>query len=435
MKKMNWSLMFVIGFYIFSRVINLTSLPIFNDEVWYLTLVKKLVADPRKYLWVGFLDGKEPVFFWVWGILVKIFGESLLVGRMLSVLAGLGTLVVFYFLARRFFRVGVAQVLTVILVLSPFFLWYNRLAILDSLLVFWLTLALYGGVSKRTVLLGVGAGLAMLTKSNSWIFLLCFAPIVIKMGWRKLLVAGILAITIYALLVLQPEYGSILRKNQIFLSADFGKIFEPNIKQSMKWLLAYQGWPMMLVIILGTGYFLIKKNSQVAGWFLVFFLPILVESAVGKIYFPRYFLFALIPLLILTGIFLNKLPKLLMIGAIVMILIPNLILDGQIVSGNSEVELPPIERWQYITGWPSGYGLAEASSHLQVREINTITVEPIAILEYGLPYYSKDRVQTSTNRSFGDYYLTSQKQEVLEGKNTLVAEFSRPGGEKVRIYR
>ena len=100
--------------YLVSRCINLTSLPVFADEAIYIrwSQVIKAVETLR---FIPLTDGKQPLFMWLTIPFFKIVSDPLVAGRAVSVLAGLGSLVILYLIAilRKFSRVGTIIILLV----------------------------------------------------------------------------------------------------------------------------------------------------------------------------------------------------------------------------------------------------------------------------------------------------------------------------------
>ena len=85
-----------------SRIVNLQALPIFNDEAMYINWGRLIASNPAKYWDISLTDGQQPFFFVLttlsWLSAAKYF---LIAARMISVLSGLGTMLVLYFLGKE----------------------------------------------------------------------------------------------------------------------------------------------------------------------------------------------------------------------------------------------------------------------------------------------------------------------------------------------
>ncbi|HEX5135837.1 MAG TPA: phospholipid carrier-dependent glycosyltransferase [Planctomycetota bacterium] len=107
---------------------------------------------------------KPPLFFWLGAVLWKVAGPQCV--RVVSALAGAGTLVVLAALARLWFSRRAALLSAAILATTPEFGWLARFGELDVALTFFTTLSVYGWFAggKRTALFYLGMGLAVMVK-------------------------------------------------------------------------------------------------------------------------------------------------------------------------------------------------------------------------------------------------------------------------------
>lgn len=135
---------------------------------------------------------KPPLFMWLAGVIYWLTGNLRVSFVAPSLLAGLGTLMVVHDLARRLWGRRVALYAGGLLLLTVQFALQSRLAQLDALVTFWITLGLYG--LMRHLLLGpawswyYGAwfamGLGVITKGVG------FLPILLILPWLLLSVTG-----------------------------------------------------------------------------------------------------------------------------------------------------------------------------------------------------------------------------------------------------
>jgi hypothetical protein len=231
----------------------------------------------------------------------------------------------------------------------------------ESMLTFLLTAAMYYLVNHRFFLAGIFAGLSLLTKTTALallipLFFLKFNIITIIICFLFYLPVFILGSSVS---VHNSSYIGLIPLSQIIT----------NFKMAISWLWGYQGFWGVLGILTP---------------------PVVIESLIAKIFFPRYFLF-IIPFLI---ILISKLPKLLL----VLLIIPNIILSYQIISSVKTANLPYIEKWQYLEAWPAGYGIKETADFLITQSIRSVKTEDVMVVKYGLSYYYPELVIDNNSR-------------------------------------
>jgi hypothetical protein len=109
--------------------------------------------------------------------------------------------------------------------------------------------------------------------------------------------------------------------------------------------------------------------------------PVVAFASVSRVWFPRYVLFTTVPLVILAALgfraFLDEgqrrsaappWAKALRIAILLAIfLAPALRFDLALWTDPSRAPLPEVDRFQYVTGWPSGYGSRDSIDFLRAR--------------------------------------------------------------------
>src|SRR3989344_604539 len=119
--------------YLFTRLYNILSLPIFTDEAIYIRWSQIARQDPN-WRFISLTDGKQPMFVWIAMILMRFITDPLLAGRFVSVIAGLGTTIGMFFLGRELFKnKWIGLLCSFLYVIYPMALVYDRLALYDSL--------------------------------------------------------------------------------------------------------------------------------------------------------------------------------------------------------------------------------------------------------------------------------------------------------------
>ena len=119
---------------VFIRVYNLTLLPVFVDEAIYVRWAQVMRAEST-LRFLPLSDGKQPLFMWLVIPFLKLFSDPLLAGRLVSVASGAATLVGIFLLSYALFKSKkVAIVAALIYAVSPFSFFFDRMALVDSLL-------------------------------------------------------------------------------------------------------------------------------------------------------------------------------------------------------------------------------------------------------------------------------------------------------------
>ena len=327
--------------YIITRLHGLSSLPIFSDEAIYLRWAREIRFGD---LLVSLTDGKEPLYYWLLSLFSWMPSE-LLVARLLSVLIGLVTLLVIYFLARRLFGQRAGLVSGFLYLISPFAHFYNSLALQDGLLVMLLGIYIFFCFTKRGVLAGVIYGLCLWTKSISLPFLFVFFITNSPKTYLKFIIA-VLALALP--LIILPQYGTVWTKNaNTFLG--LGLFWQNMVMSFRDWMWLYFGLPLILALLSPL------LSKQLSGripssiWILwaILAAPWFLEAMVGKIFFPRYLLYLVLPVFVLSGYIISVINN----GWTASFLLVFLVFSS------FGFRLPEVERWQYYYGWPSGFGV------------------------------------------------------------------------------
>src|SRR3989344_4171474 len=90
-------------FYFTLRLTNLANLPIFTDEAIYIRWAQ-IAKQDASWRFIALTDGKQPLFVWTAMITLRLIADPLVAGRMVSVIAGFGSLAGIFFLGRELFK-------------------------------------------------------------------------------------------------------------------------------------------------------------------------------------------------------------------------------------------------------------------------------------------------------------------------------------------
>ena len=97
-------------------------------------------------------------------------------------------------------------------------------------------------------------------------------------------------------------------------------------------------------------------------------------------------------------------------------MLPGLIFDYQLLTTPDKASFTPVDRWQYVTGWPAGYGVSEATAWLQQkanqdRPITVLTNIRSGPAREGIRFYLGNR---QTNIHFRSMDLANISKETLQ---------------------
>src|SRR5258708_36846710 len=103
------SLIVLLVAYFSTYLINLTRLPIFNDESIYLDWAWSF-THMQGHLFDSLGDAKQPLMIWIFAFFENFFEDPLFAGRFVAVLIGSLTMIGVYQLAEKMFTRRVAGV-------------------------------------------------------------------------------------------------------------------------------------------------------------------------------------------------------------------------------------------------------------------------------------------------------------------------------------
>ncbi len=173
------------------RLTNLTILPVFADEAIYIRW-SQTISNDLSWLFIPLTDGKQPIFMWFVALPLKIIQDPLFAARTASILAGLFSVIGIWLLAKELFSQKVAFLATTLYLVTPFILFYDRLAVPDGLLSAFGVWSLYFSILlikrlklKHTITLGLFLGLSWLTKSPGQFYFFLMPVAILLFDWRQ----------------------------------------------------------------------------------------------------------------------------------------------------------------------------------------------------------------------------------------------------------
>jgi len=451
------------------RIYNLTEIPVFADEAIYIRWAQVMKSEST-LRFLPLSDGKQPLFMWVVIPFTKLFTDPLVSGRFVSVLTGLGTIIGASFVALELFKSKKAAVVTaMLLTFSPYIYFFDRIALVDSMLTMfgvWSFYFVYLTAKNlrldTAMLAGFMMGGAWLTKSPALFFLL-MAPFVYitvlpsnlqKKDWGEegkkiikflalLMVSITIAFGMYNILRLGPNFHLIAQRNQDYvnpISHLWTNPLDPfrfHVQRVGEWIGNLGPWPIYLMafIAMVTGW---KKHKRSIVVLLIWVLfPILVNSMYAKVFTTRYILFAIPYLLILAGSFVStkfKFDKYIVPVVLILFFATSINKNYMLATNPENAHLPQVMRSGYLEEWTSGTGIKESAKyiidqHLQSGEEIIVGTEGyFGTLPDGMQIYTQNYpgiVVVGVGLNF-----TEIPQQLIDARNSgkdvyLVANSSR----------
>jgi 4-amino-4-deoxy-L-arabinose transferase-like glycosyltransferase len=400
------------------RSFNLLSLPIFVDEITYISWgVDIWDQRTRAALMMPIaVDGKQPLFMWLAGGASQLFSDPTLAGRVVSVVAGVLSAVGIYLIGRWLAGNRVGLVAGLLYAAVPFNLFYDRMALVEALLnaagvwalLFSVFLATRASTTRSTILAGLGLGVALgaaLWTKMPGLFMLPFpflcALLLLRSGRLSTVARGYaVAAAVYAVgavaLFLAPEAGNLFYKASGFsetpqsLLTYFPGPFFTNIAAYWDWLQVYVPAPLAQLILVAAAWGLVRRTRVtllLLGCWAAFTMPTTVMSR-AEMYNSRYVSEGVFPLLLLLALLLaasfealwtgvkgrwggaavpRTVQQLAGIAALAILMAPALSFDAQLLNAPDTAPLHPRDRITYVTSLNSGYGFMDAVKVVRQR--------------------------------------------------------------------
>lgn len=378
---------------IFLRTYNIFSIPIFADEAIYIRWAQVMKAEST-LRFLPLSDGKQPLFMWTVIPFLKAFQDPLVAGRSVSIACGMLSLVgIFLFTLNLFKSRKTALLAAFFWAISPFAVFFDRMALVDSMLtvfgiwsIYWSVLMVKYLRLDTAMLAGFALGFAWLTKSPA-VFFLILMPIsfVFRIGQKlvsfqtvKLIglwsVSLIIAFGLYNILRLGPNFHMIALRNQDYvfpLSHAWTNPWDPfqfHIREIIEWFWVLIPGSVLILAVLGIAWGLKKYWREfllLGAWCLG---PLLVEAELAKVFTARYILFTIPPIFIFAALFLTNLEKINRKFFLVMVLlvsIPAFWMDYLLLTKPEQAPLPRVERSGYLEAWTAGTGIREVAFYIK----------------------------------------------------------------------
>jgi hypothetical protein len=407
--------------YLLTRLVNLTLLPAHYDE---LAQLKRLEEFMGGNLLVGLSDNLKWLQLWLLAAFSWLPAGPLWNGRFPSILLGLAGGIGVYRLALALYqRLPVAVLASLFYFLVPFVFFYDRMVMPDGLLAtlgIWTMIFSLEAVRQGRLDWALAAGLAIclasLTKLSGLAYLavplaafLLFKPSPLTpKSWKVLgamYVPALAGAVILGLFLNRQNLLVYTTKISGQPQTDYWQLWLANSRLATDWVAKLMTYPLLGLGLLGVALTFLSRSR--AGLYLLvtplaMALPFI---AISEDWYPRYLLPVAPSLLILGAWALDRLyhslshfPPLvrwrgpLFAGLGLLLITPALLLDFWLLVDPAQAPLPAEERRQYIEGWPTTYGLAEAAAYVETlagqrREIYLVVNTNSFIVKEGLRYY------------------------------------------------
>jgi len=475
--------------YFFTRLVNLSLIPIFTDEAIYTFWAQVALNDPAQRF-ISLQDGKQPLFIWLAAILQTFVSDPLIGSRLVSVFAGFGSIIGIYFLGKELFRGKVAKIAAVLYLILPFTLLYDKLALFDSLLTMFGIYAVFFTVKMikepkldNALLSGFAIGAAMITKSTGsfFLYLLPFSLVLFnfsKKDWKQKLIRwiGFSAVTFviaqafYNSLRLSPLFYIIERKNYEFIRPISVVIRDPflhfysNAQSLLGWLISYNGVFLFIIFLCAVYYGISQKDRRILYLSILFIVPFFAESLFNQILYPRFILFYLPPVILAVSWgFVNfmgvssKWNKILIFIFAASIVLPA-VKSLLILTNPPNSRIPESDANQYFNDWPAGYGVREVveilANESKDKEVYIGTQGTFGLFPYALNIYFRDNQNLHVfsywpvdpenlpseileyAKSHKTYFVFNENQKEIKNPNlSLVAKYQKGiGNSFMRLY-
>ena len=382
------------------RLWKLTSLPVFADEAIYVRWAQIMRAE-ETLRFLPLSDGKQPLFMWIVIPFLKLFSDPLFAGRLVSVFCGAISVVGIYLSSEILFKSKKVALISALLAsFSPFLVFFDRMALVDSMLTMFAVWTFYFAVLNvqrlqldLAMIMGMTLGGALLTKSPGLFFaiLLPFTAVLLK--WPKEAKERLKIFAKFVLLTcvsLAIGYGlyNILR-----LGTNFHLLSSRNLDYVYPYshVLVSPLSPLLTYLKISLEYYWLLAPAAILGLFIVglivslkrywkqsllilvwFSFPLFAICEFGKVFTARYILFSLPFIILISGAaFLTK--KSLVIRGVVVLLaifiIHSLAIDYLLLTDVQKVRLPRSERSGYLEQWTAGFGIREIAIYLRTEEL------------------------------------------------------------------
>lgn len=401
------------------RTVNLLGLDPFVDEAawvdWALRQFQWSV--PSSWLVSVLTDGRPPLFVWLAAPLGIVVDNGMLAARLASALAGTASTLALYALGRELASRTTGLVAALLWAVSPFSVFFARLAADDATLALTAILATWASVrlARRPTLLvgalcGLALGLTVLAKTSG--LLLAAAPplALLLLGrprdWRAY-IRPLVATFVVGLLTVAPLLLGVAQLlDQVALHTPSTATQKPasllpNLELVGFWADVYAGWRFQLFAVAGLVLALLCRQRGILFVTLLGAVLLLAMLQISTALVPRYILFAAFPAFLLAGYAIDRLGDrlgqlaalssgwlrshgsrvtvaargLVVVVGLAAVISERSTLAVAVVLDPARAAIPNTEHFRYVEQWYAVYGLGQIMDELRARaEDGPVTV-------------------------------------------------------------
>jgi hypothetical protein len=378
----------LLALYLSTRLRGLDLLPIFLDETLHVRWAL-LIAQGEKS-WDATWKWGRALTIWLGALVSPWTADLLHANRLVSVVLGAATLVATVEIARRLLGSRPALLAGIFYVLCPFTLFHDRIALTEAGLSAFTALTLLFGIRlaesgrrRFAVLAGISFALAVLVKALGVLALpipalvvLVLGPVRARLGALALAYACGLPPAAWAF---QSFVATENAQHMAELFTGGGGAFATRLAASLAegcgWLWTWCTPPLVALALAGAALAVVRRSRKTLLLALLAAYPLVAFSSVLSWRMPRYLLPAAVPLLVLAAGTLDALVTRLLawapeaarertrpwltVATLVLALFPALRLDRALWTDPARAAIPETDRFQYVLGWPSGYGVRD----------------------------------------------------------------------------
>jgi len=384
------------------RFWNLGAWPVFMDEDIYTWGAHSLQSMGLAEAFRTAYWGKSPFPLYLQGLLGIASGDTLLAGRTLSAVSGCATTALCFFLGRRIGDERQGLVAAGLYALSPLAVLHERMALLDAPMTTCLLagmLCSWESIEKRswmwTALAFVAGGLAVQFKvpgvaaaAMPWLILLTYDGVTSK----RIAIASVTSagpILSYSALMLSPLGQGLAAQSAELRQSPSWELLGANLLTLQDTAVSYLPAGLWLVALAGAA-LLLYRRPRTAAVFLLSIVCLSLPWLILSRFTPsRYYLpslpfvcsLAAVAMVAASG---NAARNwrggagIAAAGISVMIAAFSGAASVRLVLDHAQAHFSGQDDWQYRSGWPSGYGYAEAARYIAEN------VEPGARVAYAI---------------------------------------------------
>jgi 4-amino-4-deoxy-L-arabinose transferase-like glycosyltransferase len=400
-----------------TRLALLRRFPPFLDESLYASWALR-VHDSVNDRFVALAYGKLPLLSWLGAGLIFAGVEPLDAVRVVSITAGLASMVVAGLLAARLGGRSAGLAAATLYAVLPLAFVHDVIGIMEPLVAALLAVSLYLQVRlaerptwATAFLLGLAMAGGLLTKETGGLALVLLPVSLLVFDWRaegrgrRLLAwlgCALSAVAIaglgYLVLTLSEYWDDYPRaRTSLGTFRSFGDgIGHPVRWIELEWsgyrteLVGYTTVLVLLAVVVGIA-FALRRRVRLACLYLLWLLLVL---AIDVLFLPNAFARYLVPLAPLLAVFGGygvvsgaealgrgvRLPqRFLAIALGLVVLVPAFVLDARVLANPSTAPYPGLSRAEYATGWAAGTGWRPLADELERRARSG----PIVVASYG----------------------------------------------------